>query len=404
MQKIIYLFRVPISKRLLKRFFIDDLRARGQDVECWNLCSFLHSKEVFSNEVEADFVIDVLSKSELRKRILAEKENDTSFAITFNCQWRTLWIYKLLHKLDMHILFFSVGLLPSPINDGGAIMFRVRTAGKLLMHGHITRVLEWPLYKLGYALSGLKDRPYETVFAAGEIAMKRHAGVPRVIPINDHDYDDYLWMDSEESQSHGRTVVFLDQNQGLHPDATMMGRNAVNPESYQRGLNAFFHYIEQRFGCRVIIAAHPTSNYGPQTFHGRDIIKFKTAELVRDSEFVLAHDSTSLCFAVLFQKPVLALYNDEFRALGGSSSLPMIRAFSEALGAPMYNVDRPDEYQDMVIPSADLGKYARYKYDYLTTPQTESRLSKDVFMDFVCNPSSDCSPEEAISHGAFGRG
>ena len=66
-------------------------------------------------------------------------------------------------------------------------------------------------------------------------------------------------------------------------------------------MNSFFNMIENN-GLKVIIAAHPKSDYKINPFEGREIYKYKTNELVKNSTFTMAHMSSSINFSVLHNK------------------------------------------------------------------------------------------------------
>ena len=77
-------------------------------------------------------------------------------------------------------------------------------------------------------------------------------------------------------------------------------------------LNSFFSKVEQHFGCKVVIAAHPSSVYTNNPFDGRDIIYNKTCELIKDCTAVCMHTSNALSYAILFNKPLALLTNKAF--------------------------------------------------------------------------------------------
>ena len=78
-------------------------------------------------------------------------------------------------------------------------------------------------------------------------------------------------------------------------------------------MNALFDLIETEMKIKVIIAAHPRSDYTEHkdVYGNRDIIYNKTCQLVKDSEFVIYHFSNSLSYVSLYKKPMLIVVNDD---------------------------------------------------------------------------------------------
>ena len=84
-----------------------------------------------------------------------------------------------------------------------------------------------------------------------------------------------------------------------------IGRSIRPSNCWRSKFCKFFDYIEHKFHVRIIIAAHPKSNYDAKSdyYQGRTIIKGDTARLVKDSSFVIASQSTAINLAILFNKP-----------------------------------------------------------------------------------------------------
>ena len=70
-----------------------------------------------------------------------------------------------------------------------------------------------------------------------------------------------------------------------------------NAQRYYRRLAECFSRIGKATGKKVVIA-HPRSDYGQHSdvLRNYTIFRFKTAELIKDADFVLAHFSTSISF------------------------------------------------------------------------------------------------------------
>lgn len=130
--------------------------------------------------------------------------------------------------------------------------------------------------------------------------------------INSFDYDTYL----NYLASHGgvvpaseQTAVFLDEAASSHRDFELTGATGMRLPGgeYSASMRRLFDAVERYTGLRVVIAAHPRSDYDslPGFFGNREIILGQTVDLVARSALVIAHASTSIAYAVLFDKPLL---------------------------------------------------------------------------------------------------
>ena len=145
---------------------------------------------------------------------------------------------------------------------------------------------------------------------------------------------------------------------------------------YQR-MCVFFDSVEKTTGLKIIIALHPSSNYTPATFGNRCMLMGKTAELIRDSEAVLAHCSNAINFAVLWNKPLLLCHNIPFR-----------ECFIEnkVLNCLIQNFRMPSCDTDTVksIHFKKLEKEKRNEYmSYCTNKRIEGRNNVDLFKEYL---------------------
>lgn len=133
--------------------------------------------------------------------------------------------------------------------------------------------------------------------------------------LNSHDYD--MFLSSQEDIPYSKPfVTFLDQYLCKHSDYEKRGiLKVIDEEKYLNELNCFFDFIEDRYKCPVIIAAHPKAEYIGNEFNGRRIILGSTNELVKNAEFVIGHFSTAFSFVALHRKPYMIIYNDDMLKL-----------------------------------------------------------------------------------------
>lgn len=130
----------------------------------------------------------------------------------------------------------------------------------------------------------------------------------------------------------------------------------------------------------VVVAAHPKADYDAAIFEGRPIHRLVTAELVRDAEFVLSHTSTALSYAVLNAKPLIFIYTDGMAAAYRDTVIREMHCYASYLDSPICNVDEIIDGAQVKIAAVNPQRYEKYKYEFLTTHESEQTSTGEVFL------------------------
>ena len=131
----------------------------------------------------------------------------------------------------------------------------------------------------------------------------------------------------------------------------------------------------------MIISASPKSNYTKNPFGGRKIIKGRTVELVKDCNFSLVVASTSVSYPILFEKPIVFFStNDIANNYGSYKVLPQY--WAKILNCNYYRIDDLVKSSVIKINRVDKQSYTEYKYNYLTTKESECKLTKDIVIEY----------------------
>jgi hypothetical protein len=202
------------------------------------------------------------------------------------------------------------------------------------------------------------------------------------------DYDIYLQYKTRMNDSSKTTGVFLDQYLPFHPDYIHSDiKFPISPDTYYPNLCNFFNTLEKTTKTEIVIAAHPRSDYEhlPDYFQGRTIIKGKTAEMIRDSTFVIAHSSTSLDFAVLYHKPIVFVTTDALeKMISGKNIIGLyIRTIAYELGKKPINIDHISEFNWDEEMKINKDGYYRYKYNYIKKQGTPEKPMWDIFCSYI---------------------
>ena len=231
---------------------------------------------------------------------------------------------------------------------------------------------------------------YDYVIIGGETEMENFKvkNAKKVIKGHSFDYDVFLELNNKKSNLNLKPyAVFLDQCLPFHPGAAYRGENhKVTKEKYFPALNDFFTSFENKTGLEVIFAAHPRSRYDlyAEFLYGRKYFINKTPELVKNSKLVLIHTSTSMSYAVLYDKPIIFITTDEYKR---SYDDFRINSYSRLMNSLLFNIDDKNNYSKIPnskkIFSFDKDKYKEYKDKYIKYPNSPEKHLWNIFLDNI---------------------
>lgn len=183
--------------------------------------------------------------------------------------------------------------------------------------------------------------------------------------IHSLDYEKYLEVrDMKERLVKEEYCVFLDQFLPYHPDNLSSGYY-IDPQQYYEKMTALFQMIEKACHLKVIIAAHPRADYSKhEELKNFLIIRYKTAELVKDAEFVIAHFSTSISYAVTFQKPLVLVTTNDLEKIKLWNGVE--NKYALLLGKKVINISYEYKISDIISQlNIFQKKYDDYFIEYL---------------------------------------
>lgn len=382
-ETIIFLVSWPVTEREAQRFGYNVLRSYGFEVLVYDLSLLLNSaaleKHPVENILEADFIRRIDSYKELDRKV----QEVSSKAIFIDCligltgvDYSTEKVFRVLKKHCARYCIISTGALPLIKPREGATGFMAhlfKKAGKATRPEKLFRFAANRIIRLLSKLTSVYPEPYR-IFACEsemleEFLTRYDVAKDRVVPIHSFDYDTYLEYTRSSGYRSGQTekiCVFLDEAATHHPDFELLKIKPLDGQKYFPSMRRLFDLLEKKTGLRVVVAAHPRSKYEnmPGVFGGREIVKGKTVDLVAKSSMVIAHSSTSVSFAVLFDKPILLAKTSEM-ALSGTSEL--VETIAASLGLKTADISDTGTLDRLSFdPSNWKGtKYEEYKYRHL---------------------------------------
>jgi len=170
-----------------------------------------------------------------------------------------------------------------------------------------------------------------------------------------------------------RYCVFLDSNEVHHEDFEILGfgrHDVVEETWYRQALQRSFKVIEESTGLRVVVVPHPRYQYPPDYFGSFEVRPGNTAQTVASSSLVIGHYSTSLGFAVIFDKPVVLLNSTPMMRLAGGFTGRYVKGFQHALGCLMLDMDQPDPASLKGWQNIDINQFAEYRANYVKYPDS----------------------------------
>lgn len=381
MVRVIYISNLPLTKKLEEDFYLNELVSSNFKAEYWDIANLYFRDLKLPDTVDRNYVKRFNNFKIFQDAISAEDIQNTIFIPLITFGWPSIKLYSMLTKYKCRIYSYcAVG----PVNYSGVTFERILSNFNL---GFFKKLFRYLLYKLSifYLKLGIIKYP-DTVFVMGSRSASLQERFSKVIYINSTDYDRYMQVRNKtEKLITYKYCVFLDDCLINHPDLKLLNIKSADPIEYYGRLNNFFDVIEKRFSVKVIIAAHPKSDYKDNPFGGRQIYRSKTNELVKDCEFAITTISTATNYPVLYNKPIILFFTDGLaRKYSIFSCHATAISMARELDCPVYNIDHVRD-EDIVIDDVDVEKYDAWKYSYLTSKESENKSSNDIVIDYLKN-------------------
>lgn len=384
-RKVIYIGYQPITSKFYSDYYMDTCIEKGLDVEYWDISKLYFPKIYFPIPFDFASIKKIKSFGELKALLSSVEIKSTVFITNITYEFRVLRFFIILSSFNCTLVAFGRGMFPTPEKS------------------EATKILEIiSSFNLKRMITGLKNKaatmikhfhlikPYDLIFISGSegyntLGFGNYYDMEnaKIINVNYFDYDKYLTPINQLPLVDKEYCVFLDEYLPYHPDFEMLGIKNVSADIYYSQLNNFFDFIENKFNIYVIIAAHPKAlRYKSENpFNGRVIFFNLTCELVRDAAFVMTHYSSSISYPVLFKKPILFLTSQaQKKSMPHSHELTLyLRKYLNSEIIYFDNFCYTEKYKLQI----DIEKYEDYKYKYLTSKESEKRLSSEIFIEAI---------------------
>jgi len=365
---VLFLVSAPFGKRDYHRYGIEIFKANGFDVRVWDLTPFLFPDVYKSLTISDPIDWDQMTVFQTEADFVAALNEHSTDTFIFNTEVYNYNTFPIYRAMSQRRIRYCVGVLnPGPV---------LQLDSPQAVRQRLSKIT--PKKVLTYLFRQIPPRCFNIrsatmVLALGSKCSIRRRDVSsatRIVYGHPDDYDVYLQLGRDGVVS-GNTAVFLDNYLAFHPDKLYAGDTSlVTPNRYYGALNDFLNSFELQSGLRVVVAAHPRSRYErlPELFGEREVVRGRTAELVKTAGLVITTFSASVNFAVLFRKPCVFLTTDE---LEESTYGPYVHQCAGEFGKCAINIDKPVDVDLAEALRVDEVAYARYQHAYIKTEGSE---------------------------------
>lgn len=364
--KLVLVRHSELVQRWLDYFCLDTLNEHF-DLEYWDCSDFVLPGFHFDQTIERDYVKKIHSNYEFWQN-LRRLPNDT--LISTDVHWnKTNYIF---HRLLSHyfpkinyIHFYANNPDRSKVTDESDAQDYQTMRSFLQRAKRVLYKSKFVMYTIKY-LTHPSKKYREELFEPITWDMYEFHNISCAVGekyhINHPDVEMYLKYRNTSDNGRGKYMVYIDQFFPIHPEFKEFNPSLDVEKAaveFYRSMNRFFDRVEEKYQCKIIIAAHPLSNFQGNPYGGREMVINRTAELVSQCSGVLMHSSNALSYAMLFRKPILMLVNAPME--GAETYYNTIVNTSRNFGIPMVDTDTKQEIE---IRALDAESYQRYCETY----------------------------------------
>ena len=373
MPKIIFISHEPLTKYLYKLFYIQEIQAAGFVTEYWDCSSFTWKGLTLPDTLNIPIVKKINSIAEFSHEVTESISPTTIYSVELRRNKENLPIFKILSDHNCFLIRFKLFencVLPATTTE---IWQSIRT-GTIIndIINRVHNIIKAKSEEKTYKQQHIKD--YDLVFSSTLGAN---------VIINHPDYDCYLQtkklMNTDFCSEYKKSIIYLDNYFPYHPDIIKNNPslNLIDLNQHYIELNQIFDTIEKKFHSKVIIAAHPKADYTKNEFHGREIIKYQTQQLISQASLVLLHSSNAIAYAIAYNIPFMFISTTQYKL--AHTEYYRMRRLSSYFKSPIITTTHIDKtIANWRRPSPYNTK--KYLYTFLTKPDIENTFNKDIII------------------------
>lgn len=332
-ESIIFFVETPFTDRDEKRFGIKELSQQGFQVEVYQLEDIFHKQKYDASKqgTQKEYITYFSTIKELENALQIRSKKVLVILLTGYHQN----LLKLMVRLGIDYALHCTNKIPSPSETVSESKY-IKIKQRLFEEGFssLLKSIGRALMKSLEAVNRKTPLAPTYVIAGGsrsiEHLTKETLDSTKIIWAHSLDFDLFLqsihtslksspyfdvYGNLIEQKNFDNYIVFLDEYSPYHPDNDFFKiPHADKKDTYYPRLESFFHYLEKKYNAKVVIAAHPRSEYQTKEhFKSFIIIKYRTLDLIKHCHFALIHSSTSINFINLFEKNAIFFNTSSMR-------------------------------------------------------------------------------------------
>jgi hypothetical protein len=397
--RIVFLVETPFTIRDEERFGIKEYISNGFIVEVYDVQKVFNKKMYNTSQdsiINADYIKYINKKTEL-KNLLSVNSSDTVLILI---AYQYIALINILNTIEIDYILIYTNSIPNitwekqnKISKKIKIIFN-----KIIDRNIINKIYQTLFYRLEALILKFILNP-KYILAGGKESIsflpEKLISKAKIIWVHTLDYD--LYLKSNDSQKQNSfvdifgnryneeelkdAIVFLDEYSPYHPDNEFQNiPYSDKPETYYPTIERFFNFLETSLNKKVVIAAHPRSEYRDKNhFKSFPIIKNRTIDLVNLSSLNLLHSSTSINFVNLLNKPMIFFY---------TSSMTMkyklyTEVFAKWHSSKAIEIGSSTYFDSIEFPTfvSDKKNYKSYKESFIKIGFSKEKFSWEIIID-----------------------
>lgn len=397
--KVVVMVTSPLTIRW-ESYFCTDALAKVFDLEYWDFSSIASIPFEAKDVLQRSYVTKITSFSNLRSNLCRLPQDVVCLSHIHSDDKRNYKLHKIISEycknrvvMDIFANTFSVNVDFAKVGEPSISFTRQKTVKKNIFQHYKTilynkcPIIRYLKEYIKHKLQGDFQQWQRAQIGWNTFSLYNNYSIS-MMPgskyfVNHPDYEKYLQAEKLNLPScvKGKYVVYLDQYFLHHPHVAFENPGVdfeILREGFYKSLNRFFDKIESTYDYKVVIAAHPVADYAKNPFDGREIIYYKTVELVKHCEAVCMHCSGSVSSVVLYDKPICVISNkylDSVQKMREST-----RRNSECFHVPLTIIDQEVSIQDTftrISPEVRTG-YIKTFFD-----MSNKKTNKELFIDNI---------------------
>ena len=394
--KIIFLIDANFSNREYERWGIHEMLNEKIEVQIFNfrklrkggeLTGEGFEKDGFDERVKRFNILNTTNQEEIANESLGAFIIDVRSSGKYN-QYTTGWF----KNVGAYIVELDQGLVPISIFNPSIFDLMIMLKNTFIYHGllaGLSQITRYLIKRLKNNIPGKSNQACPDIKVCSGAVSKCSSGE---FEIRSHafDYDIYLQQKNQNSgKKHDNYAVFLESAIVNHPDSEILKHTAYRrkrsasietDDTYYPAIRSFFDDFEKRMGMRVIIALGPRiilSKDIVRKFGGREVISNDSSRLVKNSKMVIAHNTTSINFAVLWRIPLLMITT----TLIDRMDYYVVRSFEDIFKTKRININKSYKNQDYNKISRDVvAQYDFFKENLIKTKNSPKINSAKILI------------------------